>query len=113
MTVEATKRYLIYSPPSVLTVHLKRFEQVPMNTWGNRMRTRKIRGHVEFPFVLNMAPFCSRIGQRVRQGQQEVIYSLYGIVSHSGGKLILIYNSCLKVIIKFYRFGWWSLCCIC
>uniref|UniRef100_A0AC34GK40 USP domain-containing protein n=1 Tax=Panagrolaimus sp. ES5 TaxID=591445 RepID=A0AC34GK40_9BILA len=84
MTVEATKRYLIYSPPSVLTVHLKRFEQVPMNTWGNRMRTRKIRGHVEFPFVLNMAPFCSRIGQRVRQGQQEVIYSLYGIVSHSG-----------------------------
>lgn len=27
-TVEAEKRYLIYEPPPVLTLHLKRFEQV-------------------------------------------------------------------------------------
>uniref|UniRef100_A0AC35FT60 USP domain-containing protein n=1 Tax=Panagrolaimus sp. PS1159 TaxID=55785 RepID=A0AC35FT60_9BILA len=84
MTVEATKRYLIYSPPCVLTVHLKRFEQVAMTTFGNRMRTRKIRGHVEFPFVLDISPFCSQNGQRINKGQNEVIYSLYGLVSHSG-----------------------------
>uniref|UniRef100_A0A7E4W9I0 ubiquitinyl hydrolase 1 n=1 Tax=Panagrellus redivivus TaxID=6233 RepID=A0A7E4W9I0_PANRE len=81
-TVEATKRYLVYSPPTVLTLHLKRFEQVP--SFGNRMRTKKIRGHVEFPHVLDLAPFCSKSGQRMAPGQDKVIYSLYGIVSHSG-----------------------------
>lgn len=84
MTVEATKQYLIYSPPCVLTVHLKRFEQVAMTTFGNRMRTRKIRGHVEFPFILDISQFCSKNGQRLRSSQNEVVYSLYGIVSHSG-----------------------------
>ncbi|VDK43507.1 unnamed protein product [Anisakis simplex] len=47
-SVEASKRYLVYEPPAVLTLHLKRFEQ------------------------------------RVANGSKEVLYSLYGVVSHSG-----------------------------
>uniref|UniRef100_A0AC34REW5 USP domain-containing protein n=1 Tax=Panagrolaimus sp. JU765 TaxID=591449 RepID=A0AC34REW5_9BILA len=83
-TVEATKQYLIYSPPCVLTIHLKRFEQVPIYTGYNRFRTKKIRGNVDFPFVLNLAPFCAKNGQRINPGQDRVMYSLYGVVVHSG-----------------------------
>jgi len=84
-TVEASKRYLIYSPPCVLTIHLKRFEQVPiMSNFSNRVRTRKIRGHIEFPFVLHLEQFCAKNAQRISPGQTKVVYSLYGIVVHSG-----------------------------
>ncbi|KAE9555060.1 hypothetical protein FO519_001721 [Halicephalobus sp. NKZ332] len=84
-TVEASKRYLIYSPPCVLTIHLKRFEQVPlMGNFSNRVRTRKIRGHIEFPFILDLGQFCAKNAQRIPPGQTKVIYSLYGIVVHSG-----------------------------
>jgi len=50
----ATKQLLILAPPAVLTLHLKRFEQVGRNL-------RKLSCHVEFDELLDLAPFCSRL----------------------------------------------------
>ncbi|GAB1607876.1 ubiquitin carboxyl-terminal hydrolase 45-like isoform X4 [Argonauta hians] len=73
----ASKQFLIFRPPAILTLHLKRFEQIGFST-------RKVNRHVEFPFLLDIAPFCSSLSQNVRRGQTKVLYSLYGIVEHSG-----------------------------
>ena len=45
---------------------------------------RKINKHVEFPLLLDMAPFCSSSCQTIQPGQEKVMYSLYGVVEHSG-----------------------------
>jgi len=47
---------LIYAPPAVLTLHLKRFEQV-----GSGLR--KLTRHVEFSELLDLAPYCSRLAK--------------------------------------------------
>ena len=49
----ATKQLLVQKLPAILTLHLKRFEQVG----GGRLR--KITKLIQFPKELNMAPFCS------------------------------------------------------
>ena len=48
----ASKQLLIFCPPGVLTIHLKRFQQTMYNL-------RKVNKHVGFPITLNLAPFCS------------------------------------------------------
>jgi hypothetical protein len=50
----AVKRYFISTPPLILTLHLKRFEQV-----GARSGMKKFNGHVQFDMLLDLAPFCS------------------------------------------------------
>lgn len=43
--------------------------------------------HVSFPTLLDIAPFCSKRSQNLptfEQGQTKVLYSLYGVVEHSG-----------------------------
>uniref|UniRef100_A0A0K0FKN4 Ubiquitin carboxyl-terminal hydrolase n=1 Tax=Strongyloides venezuelensis TaxID=75913 RepID=A0A0K0FKN4_STRVS len=80
--VEAKKKYLIYSPPVILTLHLKRFEQVHNSIIA---RTRKISGYVDFDFELDLSPFVAKHGQRIVPGEKRVLYRLYGIVVHSGG----------------------------
>jgi hypothetical protein len=50
----AVKRYFISTPPLILTLHLKRFEQV-----GTRSGMKKFNGHVHFDMLLDLAPFCS------------------------------------------------------
>ncbi|VDK77684.1 unnamed protein product [Litomosoides sigmodontis] len=81
-TVEAEKRYLIYEPPPVLTLHLKRFEQT--HSVSGRVITRKVPGQISFPKILDIAPFCTQIAKRIEKGFKKVCYSLYGVVSHSG-----------------------------
>ncbi|VDK65013.1 unnamed protein product [Onchocerca ochengi] len=81
-TVEAEKRYLIYEPPPILTLHLKRFEQT--HSTNGRVITRKVPGQISFPKILNIAPFCTQIAKRIRKGLKKVFYSLYAVVSHSG-----------------------------
>ncbi|CAH1800260.1 unnamed protein product [Owenia fusiformis] len=73
----ASKQLLLFSPPAVLTLHLKRFQQVGM-------RLRKVDAPVQFPLILDIAPFCSSLAQGVQPGQKKVLYSLYGVVEHSG-----------------------------
>lgn len=76
----ATKQLLIYIPPAVLILHLKRFQVY-------HFRPSKITKTVKFPVILDIAPFCSK---RARQlptfapDQKQVLYSLYGVVEHSG-----------------------------
>lgn len=81
VNTNATKQFLISSPPAVLILHLKRFQV------GPRGMLRKITKTVTFPFVLDIAPFCgSKVKKlpNVKQGQKKLLYSLYGIVEHSG-----------------------------
>ncbi|XP_061193620.1 ubiquitin carboxyl-terminal hydrolase 16-like isoform X2 [Saccostrea echinata] len=86
----AAKQYLIYTPPAVLTLHLKRFEQVGFSS-------RKVNRQVDFPFVLDLAPYCSSLCQGVRPGQKKILYALYGVVEHSGRLNAGHYTAYVKV----------------
>ncbi|BES92394.1 ubiquitin carboxyl-terminal hydrolase [Nesidiocoris tenuis] len=75
----ATKQLLICQAPPVLILHLKRF-QVQLHS------VRKLNKHVIFPLILDLAPFCSSIGDSNSKHNidQPMYYSLYGIVEHRG-----------------------------
>ena len=60
---------------------------------------RKINKHVEFPLLLDLAPFCSSSCQTIQSGQDKVLYSLYGVVEHSGRMSGGHYVAFVKVII--------------
>uniref|UniRef100_A0A7N6FEW9 Ubiquitin carboxyl-terminal hydrolase n=1 Tax=Anabas testudineus TaxID=64144 RepID=A0A7N6FEW9_ANATE len=72
----ARKQMLISCLPPVITLHLKRFHQAGMNL-------RKVNRHVDFPLTLDLAPFCSASCKNLA-AEERVLYSLYGIVEHSG-----------------------------
>ncbi|XP_071051773.1 ubiquitin carboxyl-terminal hydrolase 16/45 [Onthophagus taurus] len=76
----AHKQLLIYNPPAVLILHLKRFQVY-------HYRPTKVSKHVAFPMVLDLAPYLSKRSQGLstfETGQTQVLYSLYGVVEHSG-----------------------------
>ncbi|KAL0735036.1 hypothetical protein Bca4012_011246 [Brassica carinata] len=70
--VKAEKQLTVFKAPSVLTVHLKRFEA---------HRSGKIDKKVEFPPAIDMKPFVS--------GPYEgnLKYTLYGVLVHYGGSI--------------------------
>ncbi|KAG8582294.1 hypothetical protein GDO81_007998 [Engystomops pustulosus] len=72
----ARKQLLISSLPANLILHLKRFSQ-------SGLTLRKINRHVDFPFLLDLAPFCAVTCTDVSE-EKRVLYSLYGVVEHSG-----------------------------
>ncbi|KAK1900235.1 Ubiquitin carboxyl-terminal hydrolase 16 [Dissostichus eleginoides] len=74
---DALKQMLISSPPPVLTLHLKRFQQ-------NGYNICKVNRHVQFPLILDLAPFCAVKCKNLTEGDNQILYSLYGIVEHSG-----------------------------
>uniref|UniRef100_A0A8C9ZX92 Ubiquitin carboxyl-terminal hydrolase n=1 Tax=Sander lucioperca TaxID=283035 RepID=A0A8C9ZX92_SANLU len=74
---DALKQMLISSPPPVLTLHLKRFQQ-------NGYSICKVNRHVQFPLILDLAPFCAVKCDNLTEGDFQILYSLYGIVEHSG-----------------------------
>ncbi|XP_048202312.1 ubiquitin carboxyl-terminal hydrolase 16 isoform X3 [Perognathus longimembris pacificus] len=73
----AKKQMLISLAPPVLTLHLKRFQQAGFNL-------RKVNRHIKFPEILDMAPFCTVKCKNVAEENTRVLYSLYGVVEHSG-----------------------------
>lgn len=85
----ARKQMLISSLPPVITLHLKRFHQAGMNL-------RKVNRHVDFPLILDLAPFCSVSCKNLAAGER-VLYSLYGIVEHSGSMRGGHYTAYVKV----------------
>uniref|UniRef100_A0A8C6V315 Ubiquitin carboxyl-terminal hydrolase n=1 Tax=Neogobius melanostomus TaxID=47308 RepID=A0A8C6V315_9GOBI len=85
----ARKQMLISSLPPVITLHLKRFHQAGMNL-------RKVNRHVDFPLILDLAPFCSASCKNLEAGER-VLYSLYGIVEHSGSMRGGHYTAYVKV----------------
>ncbi|XP_048397018.1 ubiquitin carboxyl-terminal hydrolase 16 [Stegostoma tigrinum] len=86
----ARKQMLISSPPPILTLHLKRFQQLGFNL-------RKINKHIHFPQVLDLAPFCALNCKNVAENCTDVLYSLYGVVEHSGTMRSGHYTAYVKV----------------
>ncbi|XP_078088592.1 ubiquitin carboxyl-terminal hydrolase 16 isoform X2 [Mustelus asterias] len=86
----ARKQMLISSPPPILTLHLKRFQQLGFNL-------RKINKHIHFPKVLDLAPFCALNCKNVTEDCTNVFYSLYGVVEHSGTMRSGHYTAYVKV----------------
>ncbi|XP_060054563.1 ubiquitin carboxyl-terminal hydrolase 16 isoform X2 [Erinaceus europaeus] len=74
---DAKKQMLISLVPPVLTLHLKRFQQAGFNL-------RKVNKHIKFPEILDLAPFCTLKCKNVAEENTRVLYSLYGVVEHSG-----------------------------
>lgn len=81
INTNATKQFFISSPPAVLILHLKRFQV------GPRCMFRKMSKPVSYPFTLDLASFCAskvKTLPNVNRHQKKLLYSLYGIVEHSG-----------------------------
>uniref|UniRef100_H0VGH6 Ubiquitin carboxyl-terminal hydrolase n=1 Tax=Cavia porcellus TaxID=10141 RepID=H0VGH6_CAVPO len=85
----ARKQLLISAVPAILILHLKRFHQAGMSL-------RKVNRHVDFPLMLDLAPFCSATCKNVNMGDK-VLYDLYGIVEHSGSMRGGHYTAYVKV----------------
>ena len=75
----ASKQMLVFSPPAVLTIQLKRFQQTISGC-------KKVNKHVDFPLELDLAAFCSStcVAMPNMEIGSKVLYSLYGVVEHSG-----------------------------
>ena len=76
----ARKQLLLYCPPPVLTIHLKRFEV-------RNLELHKVSRHVQFGERLDLGSFCSSASQDLPQmqpDQRRVLYSLFGVIEHSG-----------------------------
>ncbi|CAE7212076.1 unnamed protein product [Rhizoctonia solani] len=95
----ALKRYLIATPPPVLVIHLKRFQQVAGAGTLLFGSLRKLDDFVAFPEVLDIAPFVApnreeyglksrgkKVGWFGQKKDREVPvkYRLYAVVVHTG-----------------------------
>merc|ERR1719414_2219247 len=88
----ASKQLLIFSPPAILTIHLKRFQQTLSGC-------KKLNKHVSFPLELDLAPFCSATSlamPSVDISNKSIKYRLYGVVEHSGGLSGGHYTACVR-----------------
>uniref|UniRef100_A0A8C3YM45 Ubiquitin carboxyl-terminal hydrolase n=1 Tax=Catagonus wagneri TaxID=51154 RepID=A0A8C3YM45_9CETA len=85
----ARKQLLISAVPAILILHLKRFHQAGLSL-------RKVNRHVDFPLLLDLAPFCSATCKNVCVGDK-VLYGLYGVVEHSGSMRGGHYTAYVKV----------------
>ncbi|KAB1275268.1 Ubiquitin carboxyl-terminal hydrolase 45 [Camelus dromedarius] len=85
----ARKQLLISAVPAILILHLKRFHQ-------SGLTLRKVNRHVDFPSMLDLAPFCSAACKDVSVGDK-VVYGLYGVVEHSGSMRGGHYTAYVKV----------------
>ncbi|KAF7964698.1 hypothetical protein HWV62_4061, partial [Athelia sp. TMB] len=95
----AYKRYLIATPPPVLVIHLKRFQQVskaPMISFSSGFK--KLDDYVAFPEMLDLAPFLAPKredfglgrGGKIkfkRKTDDGCMYRLYAVVVHIGHML--------------------------
>ncbi|CAH8603416.1 unnamed protein product [Schistosoma margrebowiei] len=71
---DVIKRDLIYKPPPILTIHLKRFQQVGV-------QLRKSQKRIHFPIYLDITPFCSVFAMT---HSNQIRYRLYGVIEHTG-----------------------------
>ncbi|XP_078619754.1 ubiquitin carboxyl-terminal hydrolase 16-like isoform X3 [Branchiostoma floridae x Branchiostoma japonicum] len=86
----ASKQMLVSWPPDVLTLHLKRFQQAGYSL-------RKVNRHVNFPLMLDLAPFCTSTCKPIADNYNRILYTLYGIVEHSGSLRAGHYTAYVKV----------------
>uniref|UniRef100_H2YSG2 Ubiquitin carboxyl-terminal hydrolase n=1 Tax=Ciona savignyi TaxID=51511 RepID=H2YSG2_CIOSA len=100
----ASKQMVIDHPPVVLTVHLKRFQQVLSVGAESNLRSfqvgfnlRKVNKHVGIPLVLDLASFCTVDCQRYADTASRILYELYAVVEHSGSLSRGHYTAYVKV----------------
>eukprot|EP00079_Xenopus_tropicalis_P020940 XP_012812149.1 PREDICTED: ubiquitin carboxyl-terminal hydrolase 16 isoform X1 [Xenopus tropicalis] len=86
----AKKQMLVSDPSPILTLHLKRFQQ-------NGFNLRKINRHIKFPEVLDLAPFCTSKCKNIPAGESRLLYSLYGVIEHSGSMRSGHYTAFVKL----------------
>ena len=98
----AFKRYLIATPPPVLVIHLKRFQQVsktPMMSFSSGFK--KLEDFVAFPQYLDIGPFIAPRkedfglgkGRRLKTSSKRMgrcMYRLYAVVVHIGNMVCFI-----------------------
>lgn len=85
----AVKQTVIYNPPAILVIHLKRFQKV------NKTYI-KVSEHVKFEQQLDLGPFCSQYSLRRQPDARQVLYALYGVVVHSGTLDGGHYTACVR-----------------
>lgn len=73
------KRTLIFNPPAILTIHLKRFQQGSMG-----VGFVKNDECIHYNHHLDIAPFCSSGCLNVDSRVKNIWYMLYGVVVHWG-----------------------------
>ncbi|KAJ3762308.1 hypothetical protein EV360DRAFT_35960 [Lentinula raphanica] len=100
----AYKRYLIATPPPVLVIHLKRFQQTSKNPiMSFSSGFKKLEDYVAFPEFFDLTPFLAPrkedfgLGRRRKKSQDGVrrskgdkercMYRLYAVVVHIGNML--------------------------
>ncbi|KAG2137438.1 peptidase C19, ubiquitin carboxyl-terminal hydrolase 2 [Suillus bovinus] len=95
----AYKRYLIATPPPVLVIHLKRFQQmskVPIMSFSSSFK--KLEDYVSFPEYLDIAPYLAPKREEYADAKpghvrgrskrsERCMYRLYAVVVHMGNML--------------------------
>ncbi|KAG5654546.1 hypothetical protein H0H81_000071 [Sphagnurus paluster] len=96
----AYKRYLIGTPPPVLVIHLKRFQQISktyMLSFSHGFK--KLDDYVTFPEVLDLTPYLApkkedfglgrkgKFGASKKEKGEKCLYRLYAVVVHIGNML--------------------------
>ncbi|KAG6333174.1 hypothetical protein ID866_5920 [Astraeus odoratus] len=95
----AYKRYLIATPPPVLVIHLKRFQQmskVPVSSLASGFK--KLDDYISFPEYLDLGPYLSprkedyfvsktAVGRGRPRRTEPCMYRLYAVVVHIGNML--------------------------
>ncbi len=87
----ATKQYLICDLPAILTIHLKRFQQ-------HGRSLEKSNKFVDFPLILDMSPYTSRMCINRSGNDEPILYALYGLVEHSGKLNSGHYTACVRAM---------------
>lgn len=99
----AYKRYLIATPPPVLVIHFKRFQQVsksPMVSFSSGFK--KLDDSVAFPETLDLTPFLAPKREDFGLGRggkikfkpkkaRDCMYRLYAVVVHIGHMVYLLF----------------------
>jgi len=107
----AYKRYLIASPPPILVIHLKRFQQIsktPTLSFSNGFK--KLDDYVTFPEYLDLTPFLApkkedfglgRKGKVQRKvpskNAERCMYRLYAVVVHIGHMVCHVFSLFLRI----------------
>nr|XP_039261660.1 ubiquitin carboxyl-terminal hydrolase 16-like [Styela clava] len=77
MYCNASKQMMIKTPPLILTLQLKRFQQ-------SGRSLRKFSKRVEIPIEFDLSPFCASDDTNHTDDNGQIMYRIYGIVEHSG-----------------------------
>ena len=103
--------FLIATPPPVLVVYLKRFQQIAkMHLISFTHRFEKLDDYVTFPEYLDLTPFSAprkedyglgrrkdRVdGEKEGKGEDRCMYRLYVVVVH-GGNMVRPFLSFLRI----------------